>query len=405
MKVVDRARSVASAGLAAVFVSAAMAILVSACEPEPTDTPESDGGASSRFGADAPGDGDDGSDSEPGTVSGTDDFETAETPAAEVPGSDSERGGDSNAELTPLTVMLDWVPNTNHAGLYLALDEGAYEAEGLEVEIIQPGEVFAEQAVAAGIADIGVSYQEALTLARAGGVPLVSIAAIIQHNTSGFASLESLGVESATDFEGLRYGSFGSPFESPTLNGLMTCAAAAEGQLADVDALEIVEIGFSEPLPLMQTGRIDLAWIFEGWQAIQAQREGMGLGIIRMSDHFDCIPDYYTPILVASEQTIAERPEVLRAFLAAVTAGYAGAIDRPADAAAALLNAAPELDPGLVEESMEWLAPRYAADAPRWGEQRLAVWSDYALWLEANGVIDSDFDPAAAFTSVFLPSR
>jgi ABC-type nitrate/sulfonate/bicarbonate transport system substrate-binding protein len=90
--------------------------------------------------------------------------------------------------LRPVTLMLDWVPNTNHTGLFVADHEGYFAGEGLQVQIIQPGEVYAEQAVAGGAADFGVSFQEQVTLARGDDVPIVSIAAILQHNTSGFAA-------------------------------------------------------------------------------------------------------------------------------------------------------------------------------------------------------------------------
>src|SRR3989337_4358829 len=121
---------------------------------------------------------------------------------------------------TAVTLILDWWPNTNHTGIFVAQAEGYFEQAGLQVQIIQPGEVFAEQAVAGGGADFGISFQEQVTLARADGVPIVSIAAVIQHNTSGFASAAKLGVTSPADFEGLRYGSFGTPFEAPTLKVL-----------------------------------------------------------------------------------------------------------------------------------------------------------------------------------------
>ena len=87
-----------------------------------------------------------------------------------------------------MKVVLDWTPNTNHTGLYVARDNGFFKDHGLDVEIIQPGEAGADTMVATGAADFGVGYQEGMTQARIQGVPLVSIAAIIQHNTSGFAS-------------------------------------------------------------------------------------------------------------------------------------------------------------------------------------------------------------------------
>ncbi|OGO13449.1 MAG: ABC transporter substrate-binding protein, partial [Chloroflexi bacterium RBG_13_68_17] len=222
--------------------------------------------------------------------------------------------------LTPVTLMLDWVPNTNHTGIFVAQSRGYFAEAGLQVNIIQPGEVYAEQAVAAGAADFGVSFQEQITLARADAIPLVSIAAILQHNTSGFASRAELAAQSPADWAGLRYGSFGSPFEEPTLRVLMTCDGG------DFSRLEIVETGFADPLSLLAEDQTDLAWIFFGWQGLQAEQLGIDLNIVMMQDWLDCIPDYYTPVLIASEATIAERPQIVRAFLQAVSRGYQEAI-------------------------------------------------------------------------------
>ncbi len=294
-------------------------------------------------------------------------------------------------------LMLDWVPNTNHTGFFVAQDKGYFTDAGLEVEIIQPGEVYAEQAVASGAADFGVSFQEQVTLARADGVPLVSVAALIQHNTSGFAARAGLGATSPAGWEGLRYGSFGSPFEAPTLRALMTCAGG------DFEKLQIVETGFADPLALLDEGQIDLAWIFFGWQGVQARQQGIALDVVRLDEWFDCIPDYYTPVLIASEATVAGRPEVARAFVGAVARGYAFAVQNPDEAAALLLRAAPELDEALVRESQAWLSPRYQADAPRWGEQQLSIWQGYADWMLASGVLSAPIDAQAAFTNQFLP--
>ena len=293
-----------------------------------------------------------------------------------------------------LTLMLDWVPNTNHTGIFVAQHEGFFEDAGLEVEIIQPGEVFAEQAVAGGAADFGISFQEQITLARAEAVPLVSIAAIIQNNTSGFASRVA---GSPGEWEGLRYGSFGSPFEEPTLRELMRCDGG------DFDALEIVNTGFSDPLALLSQEQIDLAWIFYGWQGVQAARQGIELEVVMMEDWFDCIPDYYTPVIFAAEATLEDRPEIVRAFLIAVSRGYRFAIGEPASAAAILLDAVPELDRQLVQESQEWLSPRYQADATRWGEQDLEVWSTYSQWMAEHDILAEAIQAERAFTNEYLP--
>ena len=296
--------------------------------------------------------------------------------------------------LTPVTLMLDWVPNTNHTGFFVAQKEGFFADAGLAVEIIQPGEVFAEQAVAGGAADFGISFQEQVTLARADDIPLVSITAIIQNNSSGFAS--HMG-KSPADWEGLRYGSFGSPFEEPTLRELMRCDGG------EYSALEVVDIGFSDSLALLDQEQIDLAWIFTGWQGVQAAQQGIELEVVMMEDWLSCIPDYYTPVIIAAESTLEEQPEVVGAFLEAVSRGFEFAIDNPAAAADILIDAVPELDKQLVHDSQAWLSPRYQSDAARWGEQDLAVWQAYSEWMADHGIISAPIQAEQAFTNEFLP--
>lgn len=296
-----------------------------------------------------------------------------------------------------VTLMLDWVPNTNHTGIYVAQANGYFREAGLNITIIEPGEVYAEHAVAAGAADFGVSFQEQVTLARADDVPIVSIAAIIQHNSSGFASRAGLGARSPRDWEGLRYGSFGSPFEAPTLELLMNCDG---GEFA---ALEIVDTGFSDPLALLDEEQTDLAWIFYGWQGIQAEHEGIDLQIVMMEDWFDCIPDYYTPVFIASEETIQERPQIVRTFLEAIARGYHFTIDYPDQAAEILLEAVPELNEELVQRSQSWLSPRYQADASRWGEQDIQVWQTYSDWMVEIGILAESIQAKNAFTNDYLP--
>jgi len=301
------------------------------------------------------------------------------------------------AQPVEVTLMLDWVPNVNHTGLFVAQDQGYFEEAGLDVEIVQPGEVYAEQAVASGAADFGISFQEQMTLARADGVPLVSIAAIIQHNTSGFASRAADGVETPADWEGLRYGSFGSPFEEPTLRALMECVGA------DFSQLEIVNTGFADPLALLDADQIDLGWIFYGTEGVAAEQQGIALSVVMMSDYTDCVPDYYTPVLITSEAMIADRPEVVRAFVGAVSRGYQFAIENPDEAAAILLAQTPESGEALLRAQQAWLSPRYQADALRWGEQSVEVWQAYSQWMVDQGILAEPIDAQAAFTNEFLP--
>ncbi|MGQ9529362.1 MAG: ABC transporter substrate-binding protein [Chloroflexus sp.] len=305
----------------------------------------------------------------------------------------------SEPPLTTVRVGLDWTPNTNHTGLYVAQAQGYYKDQGLQVEILgaQEGGTV-EQLVAAGRLDFGISHQEGVTQARVEGVPIVSIAAIIQHNTSGFASRVEEGITSPRDFIGKKYGAFGSPIEEAVIRGLLECAGVGDR----FDQVQFVDIGSSDFFVATERDEVDFVWIFKGWTGIEAEVRGVPLNIVMMND-VQCIPDYYTPVIITSEKMIAEQPDLVRRFLAATSAGYRFAIERPAEAAEILLQAAPELDAELVRRSQQYLATQYKADAPRWGEQKLEVWQAYAQWMAERNLIARMIEPEKAFTNEFLP--
>ncbi|TYS15453.1 ABC transporter substrate-binding protein [Rossellomorea vietnamensis] len=308
----------------------------------------------------------------------------------------NENGSGSESEaLKEVSVVLDWTPNTNHTGLYAAKENGYFEEEGLDVEIIMPGEAGADSIVASGQADFGVGYQEGVTQARVQDVPLVSIAAVIQHNTSGFASPADKNIETPKDFEGKTYGGWGSPVEEEVMASIM----AQEN--ADISNVDIVNMGDSDFFTAVQRD-IDFAWIYYGWTGIEAELRNEDINMIYLTDYSEKL-DYYTPVLTTNEDMIEEDPETVKAFLAAASKGYNFSIDNPEEAAQILIDAAPDLDEDLVKRSQEWLASRYTDDAPRWGEQKLEVWENYADWMFDNELLESELDAEQAFTNEFLP--
>ncbi len=318
--------------------------------------------------------------------------------AACMPFAPATQSDAPSAELKDVTLMLDWTPNTNHTGIYVAQEKGWYEEAGLNVEIIIPGETDVHQVVGTGVADFGVSYQEGATFARAEGVPLVSIATVIQHNTSGFASRSGADIQTPTDLAGKRYGSFGSPIEYPTIDLLMQCEG---GTAADI---EFIDIGWADFLSVTETDQVDFVWIYYAWTGINAKLQGVDLNIIMLKDHLDCIPDYYTPILITNEAMIANDPQTVRAFTETSARGYEFAIENPDEAADILLAANTDLDADLTQASQEWLANEYQADAEQWGIQTEEIWQGYADFLIESGILES-FDGASAFTNEFLPAR
>lgn len=303
----------------------------------------------------------------------------------------------SDGKKQKITVVLDWTANTNHTGLYVAKDKGYFDAEGLDVDIITPGEAGADSLVASGKADFGVSYQEGITQARVQGVPIVSIAAIIQHNTSGFASPVDKNIKSPKDFVGKTYGGWGSEVESSVISSLM------KQENTDIKDVDIINIGDADYFTAMKQN-IDFAWIYYGWTGVEAELRGEKINMIYLTDYSDKL-DYYTPVLSTNEKMIADKPETVKSFLKAASKGYEYAIDNPDDAASILLKNAPDLDEELVKKSQEWLAAKYQDDAPRWGEQKLSVWENYAGWMYDNNLLEKKLEADKAFTNEFLPER
>lgn len=297
--------------------------------------------------------------------------------------------------LEKVSVVLDWTPNTNHTGLYVAKEKGYFEQEGLDVEIVKPGETGADQLVASGKSEFGVGYQEGITQARIQGVPIVSIAAIIQHNTSGFASPVEKNIKTPKDFEGKTYGGWGSPVEKSVISSLM------KKENADVNKVKIVNIGDTDFFTAVKKD-IDFAWIYYGWTGVEAELRGEKLNMVYLTDYSKNL-DYYTPVLTTNETMISKKPEIVKAFVNAASKGYQFAIKNPKEAADILIKAEPDLDPELVKKSQEWLASKYQDDAPRWGEQKLEVWENYASWMYENGLLEKKLDAKKAFTNEFLP--
>ncbi|AOZ92500.1 ABC transporter substrate-binding protein [Paenibacillus crassostreae] len=297
--------------------------------------------------------------------------------------------------LKDVKIVLDWTPNTNHTGLYVAKDQGYYEEEGLNVEIIQPGEGGADTMVASGTVPFGIGYQESVTQARTQDVPLVSIAAIIQHNTSGFAAPVDRNIKSPKDFEGKNYGGWGSPVEEAVMGSIM------EAEDANVSEVSMINMGNADFFTAVKRD-IDFAWIFYAWTGIEAELRNEPLDMLYVKDYSDEL-DYYTPVIVTNEKQIQEDPELIKSFLKATAKGYQLAINNPEEAANILIASVPELDKDLVLASQKWLSPRYTDDAPRWGEQKASVWQNYTNWMLSHNLLDKSIEIEKAYTNDFLP--
>lgn len=311
--------------------------------------------------------------------------------------------GDSSEEvttdegLTPVTFSLDWTPNTNHTGIYVALEKGFFADQGLDLEIILPGEVGVNQLLASEKADFGVSYQEGLSQARSEGLSIVSIAAVLQHNTAGYASPIDKDITEPSDFEGMKFGANGSDLEQAMMTTIMDEADA------DVDAVDFITTGDSDFFVATERD-VDFSLEFYGWTGIEAELRDQELNMVYLRDFAEEL-DFYTPILATSEEMIEEDPEMVRAFVHAAVEGYEYAIEHPEEAAEILIEAEPDLDPELVKNSQEWISERYQDDAEVFGIQESDRWENFANFMYENDIIDEELEIDEAFTNEFLPSN
>ncbi|HET7577909.1 MAG TPA: ABC transporter substrate-binding protein, partial [Bacillales bacterium] len=300
-----------------------------------------------------------------------------------------------------VTIMLDWVPNTNHTGLYVAQEKGYFSDVGLDVDIVTPGKSSAIKIVGAGKAEFGISSQEYITQARVSGVPVISIAAILQHNTSGFASPKKKHITQPEDLVGKTYGGWGTPME----NAFIKTVLEADGVKVEnvEDKVNIVNIGKADFFTATKRD-IDFAWIYYGWTGVEAELREYPINMIYLKD-LSPVLDYYTPTIITSEQMAADHPETVKKFMKAVSQGYQFAIAHPEKAAEILIKATPESDPKLIRASQKWMSPRYQADAKQWGIQKKEVWADFTDWMFDHKLIDKKMNVDEAFTNKFLPEK
>ena len=313
---------------------------------------------------------------------------------------DDDDGDGNGGDPVAVTVMLDWTPNTNHAGIYVAQAQGWYEEAGLDVDIVEPGSGGVEQVVAAGRAEFGISVQESVIPAREQDIGVVSIAAIIEHNTSSLVALAEDGIERPRDLEGKTYGGFGGALETALIRTLVECDGG------DPDAVTFAEIGNVDYLVGMERDQYDFVWIFDGWDLIR-YRDILGEDVTTLAfvDYTECIPDWYTPVIITSEGMIEDAPDTVRAFMEATARGYVYAMENPDEAATILLDAAAELDEDLVRRSAEYLATQYAEDPGAWGEQDEAIWITFEAFLRDAGLTSEAVDVSEAYTNDFLPAE
>jgi len=307
---------------------------------------------------------------------------------------------DNKTESQKITVVLDWTPNTNHTGIFVAQEKGYFKEAGLNVEVVQPPEDGAVTLVASGKAQFGVSFQDSLAPAFVGEepMPVTAVAAVIQHNTSGIISRAGEGMDTPKGLEGKKYATWDLDVEKETIRDVMQ----ADG--GNFDLVELIPSTVTDEVSALQSNSVDAIWIFYGWAGVACEVAGLDTDYFEFAD-IDPVFDYYTPVIIGNNTWLEENTETAKAFIEALSKGYTYAVENPKEAADILMEAAPELksNSALVYASQEYLAAEYIADAKKWGEFDEKRWAAFFNWLNENNLLEAEIDPAYGFTNDYLP--
>lgn len=306
-------------------------------------------------------------------------------------------GGDS--ERTKVTLALDWFPNSNHAGIFEAVEQGYFEDENLDVDIYTPSDPASIlQTVGAGRDDFGISYQPDLLQARSEGIPVVSVVGIVQHPLNSIMTLESSGLTRPRHLEGKKIGYPGIPSNEGMLETML------EEDGLSLDDVDLVDVGF-DLVPALLSGTVD-AIVGAYWthESILMELEGYPVNVLRMEQWG--VPDFYELVLVTNEKTLKDREGVVKRFVRALSKGHEIARMNPQRAVETLMKHNPDtINEELERKGVDRVAPMWTDGAPEFGWQDAGRWASFTAWMKSRGLINENVDASAAFTNKFIAGK
>jgi putative hydroxymethylpyrimidine transport system substrate-binding protein len=299
----------------------------------------------------------------------------------------------------PLSLMLDYFPNADHAGIYAAEGNGDFADAGLDVTIRQPPDPAAPiKQVAAGRVDLAISYEPEVLRARDQGLRVVAVGAVVRKPLTSIVSLPKADVRTPADLEGKTVGTAGIDYQSAYLRTILVDAG--------VDPSTVTErnVGFNFT-PALLTGRVDATlgafWNYEGTQLRLDRRNPQ---IIRMEQAG--VPTYDELVLVANESALERDGGKIRAFVSALARGTRALERDPARGIQPLLEANPDLDPRLQRAVVDVTLPLFLPAGERpFGWQDPDEWQAFAAWMRENRLLTEIPDAGGAFTNEFLPGQ
>jgi putative hydroxymethylpyrimidine transport system substrate-binding protein len=316
-------------------------------------------------------------------------------------GEKSEPTGSGPGRTEPFTVMLDYFPNADHAGIYAAQASGEFERAGLEVEIQAPPDAAVPlKLLQAGRVDLAISYEPELLLARDQGADLVAVGALVQTPLTSLMSLGDRAITRPEQLANKRVGTAGLAYQSAYLRTILEKAGVDPGSVKETN------VGFKLTQAMLAKQVDATLGAFWNYEGVDLQRRGRRPEILRMEDVG--VPTYNELVFVARRSDLDEDgASRLRRFLQAAARGHQLLREQPQAGVDALLDADPGLDRGLQEAAVKATLPVFfPEDAERpFGYQDPAQWAAYERWMRDSGLLKQPQAERAPLTNEFLPGE
>ena len=306
-----------------------------------------------------------------------------------IAGTGGDGGASDKAGADRVDLMLDFFPNADHAGIYAAEGTGAFRERKLDVAIRSPSDPAAPlKLVAAGKVDFAISYEPEVLRARDKGADVVAVAALVRVPLTSIISLPPAGIETASDLRGKTVGTAGIDYQGAYLKAIEPSARERN-------------VGFDFG-PALISGKVDATlgafWNYEG---VQLRQKGRDPQIIRIEDAG--VPTYDELVVIASDETVRERPDLVRRFLGALGDGTRELASDPEAGLQPLLDANPDLEPKLqravVKETLPYFLPKPGRP---YGFMEPREWVRFTRFMHDNELLSSP-STNGAYTNLLLP--
>src|SRR4051794_17878405 len=304
-----------------------------------------------------------------------------------------EKSEDSTAgQPTPFGLTLDFYPNPDHAGIYMAQKLGYFEDAGLDVSIQTPSDPAAPiKLVAAGQTDLAISYEPEGMLAREQGLDVVAVGALVDRPLTPMIWLEKTGVKGVPDLRGKTIATAGIPYQDAYLKTILERASVPVGDVKQVN------VGFGLMPALVGGKAAAMLGGFSNVEGVDLRSQGLD-PVVTPVDQLGA-PTYDELVLVARGSTLEDQAEPVRLFLAALARGTAAAVESPNATAKALREANGDLDLKLTEAEVKATLPVLS----RGGRMDPHEWAAFITWMRQNGLIESEPATPQVLSNDYLP--